>query len=374
MPPAPVPYREPLFATLAGRLDLHVIYQSAAQPSWDVDAAWFPADHPYPASHLRARQHRRPGRTPIVWSRGLERALSTAEPDCVVVSEYGPASLRSLAWCRRRSRAYVIFTECTAQIDSMLGPAQLRLHRTLARHADGLIAVSSQARERLLSFGVHPERIAIALQSADLAPVRAAAAARAVQTDAVDPDRPLTVLSVARLVPDKNLGALIRAFALAGLTPAQARLEIVGTGFLEDDLRRLADQHGVPVRFHGALAPTELPRLYAAADVYAAVSTYEPFGVSIREATAAGLPILTGRRAGAVGDVAIGDRNAILVDPAHTQEIADALARLVRDADLRLRLGAESLAIDAATDGGDADAFAGAVLAAALRRGRASAL
>lgn len=365
LPPAPAPYREPLFHALAQRLELRVVYQSASQPSWDVGANWFAREHTYPATHLRSRQRRRPGRTPIVWSQGIERALSAAEPDCVVASEYGPASLRSLVWCRSHGRAYVIFTECTSEIDALLSRPQLAMHRRLARHADGVIAVSSRARERLERFGVAGERIGVALQSADLGPVRAAC--DGVRRDA---DGPLRVLAVARLVPDKNLPALIAAFRASGLSAGGGRLRIVGTGFLEQDLRQLASRLGVDVELPGAVAPADMPGEYARADVFTAVSTYEPFGVAIREAAAAGLPIVASRLAGAVGDVAIAERNALLVDPASVDEIATALARLAGDAPLRARMGAESRAIDANTDGRDVDAYAGVVLAAARRRGR----
>ena len=151
VPPTPVPYREPLFRALNERpeLDLRVIYQSAGQPSWDVPPDWFPREHPYPSVHLHSWQRRRAGRTPLLWPHGLERAMRAFDPDCVVVSEYGPASLRVLAWCRRHRRAYVIFTECTPVIDSMLPGWQLALHRRLARQADGVIATSSAARTAL---------------------------------------------------------------------------------------------------------------------------------------------------------------------------------------------------------------------------------
>lgn len=362
VPPAPAPYREPLFRALATRMELSVVYQSQAQPSWDQASGWSAADHDYPATHLRSWQRARAGRTPIVWSRGLERALRRAAPDCVVVSEYGPASLRVLAWCRRHRRAYVIFTECTSEIDPLLSPAQLALHRRLALAADGVIAVSSQARARLEAFGVQSERIAVALQSADLDPVR-----RAAEAATRDGQPPLTVLCVARLVPDKNLATLIEAFAATGLGPQAARLRIIGTGFLEADLQRLAARLRVPVQFAGGIAPAHLPAQYADADVFALVSSYEPFGVALREAAAAGLPIVASRVAGAVGDVAIGERNAILVDPDRIDEITAALARLTADRELRGRMAAESRAIDAATDGHDVDAFAGAVMAAAAR-------
>ncbi len=365
VPPTPVPYREPLFEALSKLFELDVIYQSAQQPSWDVDPEWFVARHDYPAQHLESWQRARPGRSPVVWPRGLERALRSADPDCVVAIAYGPASLRVWRWCRRHGRAYVIFSDCTPEINPMLSPGQLRLHRWLANQADGLIAVSSAGRERLLAFGVPPDRITVALQSGDLEPVRAATSTRA-----TNGGRPLTVLSVGRLVPDKNFATLIEAFAHARLPPEGARLEIVGTGFAEGELRTVAARLGVPVLFHGAVPPAEMPKLYAAADAFALVSTYEPFGVAVREAVAAGLPIICSETAGAAGDVAVEDRNALLVDPARIDAVSAALSRVLTDAPLREHMGAESRAIDAAVDGSDIEEFAVAVRTAAARRGR----
>jgi glycosyltransferase involved in cell wall biosynthesis len=366
VPPTPVPYREPLFRSLHERdeVEIRVIYQSAGQPSWDVPPEWFPREHAYPAVHLRAWQRRRPGRTPVLWPHGLERALDAADPDCVVVSEYGLASLRALNWCRRNKRAYVIFTECTPGIDSMLPPWQLGLHRRLGRHADGLISTSSAARARLLAFGIPDDRIVVALQAADVEPFRAVVASRTRAAAGT----PVNVLSAGRLVPDKNFATLIEAFSRIG---SEATLEIVGTGFLEDELKQLAVRLGVSVRFPGHVPPSQMPSLYAAADVYALVSTYEPFGVAVREAAAAGLPIICSKTAGAAGDVAIDGRNALLVNPYDVDDIAQALERLVADADLRHRMGAESRAIDLETDGSEVDAFIDAVLRAAVRRGRA---
>jgi glycosyltransferase involved in cell wall biosynthesis len=262
--------------------------------------------------------------------------------------------MRALRWCRRHERAYVIFTECTPQIDAMLPRWQLALHRRLARAADAMITASSAARRRLLAFGVPDDRIHVALQAADVEPFRAAVPARSEAG-------PLRVISVGRLVPDKNFATLIRA------APAGAELEIVGTGFLEDELKQLAERQSARVSFRGHVRPEQLPELYAAADVYALISTYEPFGVAVREAAAAGLPIVCSRTAGAAGDVAIEARNAVLVDPADVGAVASALERLISDPELRARMGAESRAIDRETDGVEVEAFEEAVTAATRR-------
>jgi glycogen(starch) synthase len=170
------------------------------------------------------------------------------------------------------------------------------------------------------------------------------------------------VLAVGRLVEDKNLVALIEAFSSAGLV-GKAELEICGTGPLEGDLRAVARRRGVPVRFTGYVPPAELPALYANADVLALVSTYEPFGVAAREAAAAGLPIVCSRVAGAAGDVAVDGENAIVVDPRNTGAIGEALARVVRDPELRRRLAEGSRAVtERHPPAADAEAFERAVL------------
>jgi GalNAc-alpha-(1->4)-GalNAc-alpha-(1->3)-diNAcBac-PP-undecaprenol alpha-1,4-N-acetyl-D-galactosaminyltransferase len=352
LPPVPVPYREPLFRSLAerGRVDPQVIYLSASQPGWDQPAAWFPVSHDYPSELLPAWQRRRRGRSPVTLPLGVARTLSATTPDCVVSWEYGPATVRALAWARRRRVPLLVFSELTPWSDAALSPLQLRVHRLLAPRVAGFIVASSQGVERLRALGVDPKRVEVALQSADLSGL--GAAARAVGApgpgaDAPGPDagRPVRILAVGRLVPDKDLDVLIDAFARAGFAEGEAELEIRGSGPLEAELRAQAQRLGVPVLFPGPVAPGELGRVYAAADVLALVSSYEPFGVTLREGAAAGLPLIASRRAGAVGDIAVEGENALVIEPGDRSQITAALQRLVREPQLRERLAAGSRAV-----------------------------
>ena len=359
--PVPVPYREPLFAALAarGRIEPRVIYLSGAQPGWDQRPEWFAGRVGYPSEVLSAWQRRRPGRTPLVLARGLGRALERAAPDCIVSWEYGPATWRALAWCRRRDRPLVIFSELTPWSDPELSPLQRRLHGLIAPRADGFVVASSQGVPRLARLGVDLGRVEVALQSADLEPL-VALERRA------RPGGPVRVLTVGRLVPDKNLATLLGAFADAGFGEGEAELVICGSGPLEGELRELARRLGVPARFDGYAAPAYLPAVYAEADVLALVSTYEPFGVTMREGAAAGLPLLCSRRAGAAGDVAVEGENALLVDPTRRVEIVAALRRLVSDPELRERLAEGSRAVTAShPPEADAEAWERAVKRAA---------
>ena len=360
VPPVPVPYREPLFAELArrGRIAPRVIYLSATQPGWDMRSEWFSTARSYPHEVLSARQRRRAGRSPLLLPSGLGSALARADLHCVVSWEYGPATWRALAWCRRRALPLVVFSELTPWSDRELSSWQLRVHRALAPRLDGFIVASSQGRERVRRLGVDPARVEVALQSANLEPflaLRPRAGTR----------RPVRVLYVGRLVRDKNLTALIAAFAAAAFAEGEAELVLAGTGPLEAELRAVAQGSGAIVTFAGYVAPEELPALYAGADVLALVSSYEPFGVTMREGAAAGLALLCSRRAGAARDVAVEDENALLVDPDDRPAIARALQRLVRDDELRSRLAAGSRAVTARhPPKADADAWERAVLRA----------
>jgi glycosyltransferase involved in cell wall biosynthesis len=235
----------------------------------------------------------------------------------------------------------LVFSELTQWSDDGLSAVQRRAHRLLAPRMTGFVVASSQGAERLRALGVEPGRVEVALQSVDLAAVRRAAGVSPGDVG----DRPVRILALGRLVPDKNLDALISAFGEAGFREGEAELEIRGTGPLEAALRERAERLGLPVRFPGPAPPGELGSVYTAAHALALVSTYEPFGVTLREGAAAGLPLIASRRAGAVGDVAVDGENAIVIDPDDRGQIAAALRRLVREPDLRERLAAGSRAV-----------------------------
>jgi glycosyltransferase involved in cell wall biosynthesis len=401
VPPVPVPYREPLFQRLAQRpeLKVRVIYQAASQASWDQAAGWFPTDHGYDAEHLRPLHIARRGRSPITWPRGLERALSRFDPDVVVVSEFGPATLRALAWCRLRGRALVVLTEVTGEVERTLSAPQRRVHRLLAREVDGMIAVGGAARRRLLALGAPPERVTVSLQPVDedalhaalpggeaapAAPGGAPAAPGGLPVapgspDAPgglpaapgSPDAPVEVLTVARLVPDKGIDVLLEAFARAGLGEREARLRIVGGGPLQQELQDRARALGVPASFTGAVGAGELPAHFARASAFVLPSLFEPFGVALREAVVCGLPVICSTAVGAACDLAEAGENAILVAPGDADALADALGRVCRDPALREAMSAASFAVARRHPlQADVDAFAAMVEKAAARRGR----
>jgi glycosyltransferase involved in cell wall biosynthesis len=148
------------------------------------------------------------------------------------------------------------------------------------------------------------------------------------------------VLFAGNVKPHKNLERLIRAFARVRCQEGNEDLRLVLIG---DDvsryasLRRTADEAGVrqEVRFFGFVPHATLAALYRMATVFAFPSLYEGFGLPPLEAMACGTPVVTSRIS-SLPEV-VGD-GALLVDPYNEDDIAQGIARVLDDEDLRARL------------------------------------
>jgi len=129
--------------------------------------------------------------------------------------------------------------------------------------------------------------------------------------------------------------------ALARMRSSDVILMVVGKGNTPR-YRELARREGVEKRVI-IVGPTEESwKYYAASDVFLLPALYEPFGLVILEAMAAGLPVLVSGEAGAAELVRDGSDALLLEDAGDVDEIAAKLELLLEDAGLRKRLGEEA--------------------------------
>ena len=147
----------------------------------------------------------------------------------------------------------------------------------------------------------------------------------------------LAIGFVGRLVPQKDIGTLIRGFALFAATFAEAKLVIVGSGPLNEELRRSAEELGISGRIVWAGFRDDIVTVMSAFDIFALTSIYEGFGLVLLEAMSSRLPVVA-TRAGAVAEVVADGETGILVGPRRPEEVAAAFHKL-RDGRLRTRFG-----------------------------------
>jgi glycosyltransferase involved in cell wall biosynthesis len=116
----------------------------------------------------------------------------------------------------------------------------------------------------------------------------------------------------------------------------------LGQGELRDPLEEYARSHGVQVHFPGFVNQADLPKHYAAADIFVLPSFDDPRATVINEAMACGLPVVVSDRCGPIGDIARDGDNAFVFHAGDTDALAAALDRLTVDPALRLQMSARS--------------------------------
>lgn len=142
--------------------------------------------------------------------------------------------------------------------------------------------------------------------------------------------------TLAGLRPVKNLALLVRVLARL---PEEVRLVIAGEGPERAALAAEAARLGVSGR---VLFPGFLPgphRFLGHFDLFALSSDSEQFPISLVEAMAAGLPVVS-TDVGDIRDILPPEAAAMLVQPGDEDALAAAIAALMRDASLRQRLAA----------------------------------
>jgi glycosyltransferase involved in cell wall biosynthesis len=150
----------------------------------------------------------------------------------------------------------------------------------------------------------------------------------------------LDVLSVGRLVPFKGQGLLIEALAALAERGIDVRATVVGWGETQPGLESLAAKLGVAdrVTFTGALGQDEIRRHLDAADVFCLPSFAEGVPVSLMEAMAMELPVVSSRIMG-IPELVEDGVSGKLIAPGNVEELTAALAGLAGDPAERYRLG-----------------------------------
>lgn len=123
------------------------------------------------------------------------------------------------------------------------------------------------------------------------------------QEHGIGPDEHI-VLFAGKLLPFKRPLDIVLALSELKATGKPYRLMIAGSGPLETELRQLADDNGVNVIYLGFQNQTQMPMIYAAADVLVLPSDgQETWGLVANEALACGLPIIVSDQAGCAPDL-----------------------------------------------------------------------
>lgn len=151
------------------------------------------------------------------------------------------------------------------------------------------------------------------------------------------------ILFSAKLIPRKRPMDVLQAYAGLRRRGLEAGLVFVGAGSEEDELRTYVRKQGVPdVYFHGFRNQSEMPEMYALADVFVISSEYETWGLAVNEAMAAGLPVVASSAVGAARDLIRDGENGRVYPVGNVEALSARLEELIANPGLRERMSSQS--------------------------------
>jgi glycosyltransferase involved in cell wall biosynthesis len=153
----------------------------------------------------------------------------------------------------------------------------------------------------------------------------------------IPPGAPL-VGTVANFRVEKAHADLLRAAALVRRDIPDVRFVLVGQGPLEGQVRREAERLELDGNVIFAGFRTDVARVAAAFDVFALSSRHEGLSIALLEAMALGKPPVV-TRVGGLPELVEHSRQGLLVPPADPSALAAGIVTVLRDDDLRTRLG-----------------------------------
>ncbi|MGB9723998.1 MAG: glycosyltransferase [Chloroflexia bacterium] len=225
------------------------------------------------------------------------------------------------------------------------------LARWAFRRASAITACSTDLARRAIALGAPAGRLTVIPYGADpqtFHPADPAERERLRAELGLSPGEPF-LLAVGRLVRKKGFDILIRALPQVIQEVGPVRLVIAGRGDLQEELAALAGRLGVQDRviLAGAVERDRLPALFRSCDLLVVPSMHDERGNVdglpnvVLEGMASGVAIVASEVAG-IPQVISSEESGLLVPEQDPQALAAAIVRLLREPQLRARLGREA--------------------------------
>lgn len=203
-----------------------------------------------------------------------------------------------------------------------------------------IIAVSKLVKEQIVNYhNTDPDRIVVVPNGVNIEQfrrLRATVDRRSLRIKYNVSENECLLLFVGNEFDRKGLQTIIQS--LSQLRRKDVRLLVVGSDHARPYIE-LARKLKVEDRLTFVGRSENPETFFAIADIFVFPTLYEPYGLVILEAMAAGLPVITSSMAGAVEGLVNNEHGLYMDDPSSTEELAAMLERLIDDPSLRGKIG-----------------------------------
>lgn len=207
----------------------------------------------------------------------------------------------------------------------------------IRRRALGTVSVSDYSKRYLLEKGVAPDKVSVVHNGLEKTIPDDGAREKLPQEWGISDDEILIGVA-SRLDPVKGIDYLVGAVSSLFQDHPHVRLMIIGTGTIEDDLKKQAEELGIADRIIFTGFRSDIINCLEAFDIFSLPSLAEYHSIGLLEAMRAGKAIVATDVGGNTESVRH-EKEALVVPPADSGALALAIERLVSDPSLRSRLG-----------------------------------
>lgn len=356
----PIQYFAPLYAYLqaSGRFEVTVLYctdfsiRGGVDPGFKESVSWdFDLLTGYRSVFLRGANARTPAGFWSLICPQLWGEIRSADFDAVWVHGHQYAA-NLVAMLAAMSKRVPILIRCETHLGLLRSSVRRALRNlligTLYGLADRCLAIGTENARFYRQIGIPANTIFLVPYAVDndrfiaASSITAAERASVRARMGVPPDK-LVVLFASKFQARKHPEHVLHAAARLRDMEIDLTVLMVGSGEMSESLQRLAADLSLDnVIFPGFINQIELPKVYAASDVFVLPSEDEPWGLIVNEVMCAGLPIVISGEIGCAPDLVENDDNGLLFKAGDIGGLTDCLKRLLSDSDLRLRMGRRS--------------------------------
>lgn len=211
--------------------------------------------------------------------------------------------------------------------------------KLLMKNVKRIACISSYVMQRALELGAPPSRTEVVPFGVDVNQFNPQIDGKSVREMYGVRDKTI-VLAVQRISPRKAVEYLIYAIPIVLRTFPETIFFIIDGGEKMKKLEKMARKLKIADKtiFVDSAPRSMLPKYYAAADIFVLHSLSEALGLVLLEAMSSGKPVVT-TRAGGMIDVVEDGKTGFLVKPKNPTELAKAIGILIKDKQLRKKMG-----------------------------------
>ena len=204
-----------------------------------------------------------------------------------------------------------------------------------------IIAVSEAVKKSLIRHGIQKNRIEIIRNSVDLSKFSSTHNRSALRTELGIPEDTFLYVFIGRLIHQKAVDVLIKAFKNLNLADPNTNLLIVGQGKDRGGLEDLVRENGLDDRVVFAGVRNDIPQILFSSDCFILPSRHEGLPLVLAEALASGAAIIVSDFE-AAGELITHEKNGLIVPREDVPALAEAMGRIKTDTNLRTRLAMEA--------------------------------